>query len=235
MPNVKKTVNAEKAEAVKERKREKRRLTLVILLIFLTFYIVLSLALTAIFAIYYKSGSKSHTLYSLTTVRYVQKTNGSYKRTILSTVDSDVANREYGLYIPFDDLNRMCDFSVAGNDDKLTVIVRGTDEYIEFFANSSFVYVNENPVRLSIPVLVGKSGYYIPMEFVEEYIVDLEVGYDEDDETCTVAIYEKKGPIGFKLKKQEFIPNVNITLEESGEVSEDVSGETSDETSETEE
>ena len=221
--NVGTNARREKAEAKKERKREKRRLTLAVLLIFLTVYVVLSLVVIGFYYFSFRSGSKSQTLYSVKTVRFTLKSNGSYKKTTLSSIDSDTANMSYGLYIGFDALNELCDFSIAGNNEKLTMIIRGTDEYAELFANSSFVYVNENPVRLSVPVLYSGGKYHIPMEFVDEYITGVEVEYDDDEELCTVSVTEKSDPVGFKLKKQESIPNVNIKLETSEESSEEIS------------
>lgn len=210
-------VDFEKAERIKERKREQRRLIFAVLLIFLTLYIVFSLIVVAFYYFSFRSGSKSQTLYGVETAKYVLKSNGSYKKSIFSSIDAETSNMGYGLYIGFDELNDLCDFSSAGNNESFTLIIRDTDEYAELFANSSFLYVNENPVRLSAPVLNKNGKYYIPMEFVEEYIIGIDVEYDKDEKLCTVSIKESKTPIGFKLKTQDSIPNVNIELDQSDE------------------
>ena len=222
--NVRTSSKIERAEAKRERRKEKRRLTLAVLLIFLTIYVALSLLVIVFYYFSFRSGSKSQTLYSVDTARFVLKSNGSYKKVLLSSADAEKANMDYGLYVGFDELNELCGFSIAGNGDKLTMIIRGTDEYAELFANSSFLYVNENPVRLSSPVLYKGGKYYIPMEFVDEYVIGIDVVYDDDEEICTVSVSEKKNfAVGFKLQKQESIPSVNIKLETSEDVSEDVS------------
>lgn len=100
------------------------------------------------------------------------------------TVSASRANNSYGLYIPFSTLTTLCPMSIAGDKDGVAIILPDTGDYIKCFSNSSSIWVNDAPCRLSSPVLFEESDYLIPVELLE-YINGLDVTYG-DDRVCTV-------------------------------------------------
>ena len=102
------------------------------------------------------------------------------------TVSAANANNSYGLYIPFSTLTKLCPMSIAGDKDAVAIILPESGDYIKCFSNSSSIWVNDAPCRLSAPVLFEESDWLIPVEMLE-YINGITVTYGEN-RVCTVYV-----------------------------------------------
>ncbi len=160
------------------------------LILFLAAYLLLSL-LVAGFIIYsFNGGAENDDIYS---VKVFYDDNKLYD---LSTED---ANNEYGLYIPFEYLAEISSFGLAGNGDKVSLFIIGTDNRIECTRNSSLVIINDNPVRISSPILYENGDYLIPVTLIENYINGIQVSYDGEDMVCSISAGVNKTNIALNL------------------------------------
>lgn len=179
---------------IKELKKKRLEAICMLLLLFLTFYVVLSLCVGIYYKIKFDSAEKAVMFYDVQTV-----TGEGKRRKAVTFTDREDANNYYGLYIAFDDLNKLCKLSSAGDSKKLTVIFRDTNEYLECCADSSLIYINTIPTRLSVPILYD-NGYYFPIELISDYFLGVNVVFEDEKEVCTITLTGK--PLELKLKKQ---------------------------------
>ena len=182
----------EKSNRIKEAKRNRRQFVYAAMVVFLTFYVVLCLAVFLYYYISFNSDTGSTTLYSIRILNQKGKT--------LALSDAEQANKRFGFYISLTDLDKLCDLSVSGARDKLTLILRQSGEYLECFTNSSFLYVNGNPARLSIPVLYENREYYLPVELIEQYFIGVNIVYEKG--VCKMSLAGDNPVLELKLKKQ---------------------------------
>lgn len=159
-------------------------------IVFLAFYIVISLFIAGLIIYSFNDTAKNTEIYSINVV-YGNKT--------LHKLDARSANNEYGLYIPFSYLTEISSFGLAGSGDDLTLFIIGTDNRIECERNSSLIVINDNPVRISAPILYENDDYLIPVILLENYINGIDVAYNEDKMVCSISSDIGKTDVALKL------------------------------------
>ncbi len=179
-----------KAAKKRRRRRNKFAQIMAVLIVFLAFYLAISLFI--VLSIYYSfnTTAKNTEIYSLNVV---------YDETVLYKMDAQEANNEYGLYIPFSYLSEIGAFGIAGDGEDITLFLIGTDNRIECTKNSSLVVINDNPIRISAPILYEENEYLIPIVLVENYINGIDVLYDDEKMVCSVSSDLGKADVELKL------------------------------------
>ena len=116
-------------------------------------------------------------------------------------LDADEANNEYGLYIPFSYLSEISSFGLAGDGDDITLFVIGTDNRIECTRNSSLITINNNPIRISSPILYDDESkeYLIPVSLLENYVTGIDVSYNSEKMICSISSTVSKTDVALKL------------------------------------
>lgn len=182
-------------------KKHRRQALLAVMLVFLTFYVIISLFVTAYYYYSFNSTPKAAKLYSVKAVGPTGKT--------IAAENSEGANKYRALYVSLSTLDKLCDLSYAGDGETLTVMFRNSGEALDCFTNSSFLYINGNPARLTYPVMYEKklAEYYFPVELVEQYFIGVDVEYKKGD--CLLSLTSGRDTvIGLKLKEQQKSQNI---------------------------
>lgn len=159
-------------------------------IVFLAFYIVISLFVAGLIVYSFNETAKNTEIYSINVV-YGNKT--------LHKLDAKTANNEYGLYIPFSYLTEIGSFGLAGSGDDVTLYIIGTDNRIECNKNSSLIVINDNPIRISAPILYENGEYMIPVILLENYINGIDVEYNDDKMVCSISSDIGKTNVALKL------------------------------------
>lgn len=159
-------------------------------IVFLAFYIVISLFVAGLIIYSFNDTAKNTEIYSISVI-YGNKT--------LHRLDAKTANNEYGLYVPFSYLTEISSFGLAGSGDDATLFIIGTDNRIECRKNSSLIVINDNPVRISAPILYNNGEYLIPVVLLENYINGIDVAYDDKKMVCSVSSDIGKTDVALKL------------------------------------
>lgn len=169
---------------------------LAVFIVFLAFYLVITLFIAGLIFYSFNSTAKNTEIYSLNVV---------YDETVLHKTTAENANNEYGLYIPFSYLSEIASFGIAGDGDDVTLFIIGTDNRIECTKNSSLIIINENPIRISAPILYEDGEYLIPVMLIENYVNGISVTYDDEKMICSVATDVGKTKISLKLLLPESV------------------------------
>lgn len=179
-------------KAAKKRRRSSGAFTqlLAVLIIFLAFYLIITLFIAGLIYYSFNSTAKNTEIYSLNVV---------YDEKVLHKVAAEDSNNEYGLYIPFSYLSEIGAFGLAGDGDEVTLFLIGTDNRIECTKNSSLIVINNNPLRISAPILYENGDYLIPVMLLENYVNGINVTYDDEKMTCSVSSDLGKTDISLKL------------------------------------
>ena len=82
---------------------------------------------------------------------------------------------------------RITSFGLAGDGEDVTLFLIGTENRIECTRNSSLIIINENPVRISSPILYEDGEYLIPISLLENYVNGISISYDDDKMICSVT------------------------------------------------
>ena len=167
-------------KAAKKRRRSKNAFTqfLAVFIVFLAFYLVITLFVGGLILYSFYSTAKNTEIYSLNVV---------YDEKVLHKVTAQDANNEYGLYVPFSYLSEIASFGLAGDGEDVTLFLIGTENRIECTRNSSLIIINENPVRISSPILYEDGEYLIPISLLENYVNGISISYDDDKMVCSVT------------------------------------------------
>lgn len=179
-----------KAAKKRRRRRNKFAQIMAVLIVFLAFYLAISLFIALSIYYSFNSTAKNTEIYSLNVV---------YDETVLYKMEAQEANNEYGLYIPFSYLSEIGAFGLAGDGEDVTLFLIGTDNRIECTKNSSLVVINDNPIRISAPILYEENEYLIPIVLVENYINGIDVIYDNEAMICSVSSDLGKTDVELKL------------------------------------
>ena len=185
-------------KSAKKRKRSAGSATqfLAVFIVFLAFYLVITLFIAGLIFYSFNSTAKNTEIYSLNVV---------YDETILHKTSAENANNEYGLYIPFSYLSEIASFGIAGDGDDVTLFIIGTDNRIECTKNSSLIIINENPIRISAPILYENGEYLIPVVLLENYVNGINISYDDEKMICRVATDVGKTKVSLKLLLPESV------------------------------
>lgn len=196
---------------------KKQRIT-VVLTLFLTLYLVISLFIASYIYFSFDKESKNADIYSL-------QLKHDEKR--IHTFDSKEVNNSYGLYVPYQKLSDVCNLSIVGDSDTVIIMISPDCGTIKCTKDSSLIYINNNPVRVSAPVLFGKNDYLIPIELIDLYFIGVDVAYNNDKMLCIIST-ATKSPITLKmqlpteLEKTYFDDNYKkITSSDSSDVNDD--------------
>ena len=179
-----------KAAKKRRRRRNKFAQIMAVLIVFLAFYLAISLFIALSIYYSFNTTAKNTEIYSLNVV---------YDETVLYKMEAQEANNEYGLYIPFSYLSEIGAFGIAGDGEDVTLFLIGTDNRIECTKNSSLVVINDNPIRISAPILYQENEYLIPIVLVENYINGIDVLYDDEKMVCSVSSDLGKADVELKL------------------------------------
>lgn len=149
-------------------------------IVLLLFYALISLFVAGFIYYSFNDTAKNTEIYSIKLI-YGEKT--------LHTMTAENANNEYGLYIPFSYLTEIGSFGMAGSGDDISLFIIGTDNRIQCAVNSSLIVINDNPVRISAPLLINESNgeYLIPVVLLENYINGIDVAYDDNKMVCNIT------------------------------------------------
>ena len=177
-PKKQKLTKEQMRSAAKKRKRNSFSSAIAVLIVFLAFYLVFSLLCVGLLYYSFASSSDNDDIYSIKII---------YDEQLLHNIDSDDANTEYGLYVPFEYLAEIGSFGLAGNGDDVTLFIIGTDNRIKCTKNSSLIVINDNPIRISAPILHNGEDYLIPITLLENYINGIDVSYDNENMVCNIA------------------------------------------------
>ncbi len=185
-------------KAAKKRRRSSGAFTqiLAVLILFLAFYLIITLFIAGLIYYSFNTTAKNTEIYSLNVV---------YDETTLHKMAAEDANNEYGLYIPFSYLSEIGAFGLAGDGDEVTLFLIGTDNRIECTKNSSLIVINDNPIRISAPILYENGEYLIPVMLLENYVNGINITYDDEKMTCSVSSDAGKTDIALKLLLPESI------------------------------
>lgn len=196
-PRKKKPVSAKpklKQVQKKKRKNNSGRASAVVayLIVFLVFYLIISLFVAGLVLYSFYDTADNTEIYSLSVV---------YDEKQIYSLKANDANNEYGLYMPFTQLAEIGSFGLAGDGDKYSLFIIGTDNRIEGTVNSSLVVINDNPVRISAPILYDSElkDYMIPIVLIENYINGIDVSYDDEKMVCAVSSSLSKANVSLKL------------------------------------
>ena len=202
--------SASKKDAKKKSKNAqatKSRFTslLAVLIVFLAFYLGITLFIGALIVYSFNDTVENTEIYSLNVV-YDEKT--------LHKISAEKANNEFGLYIPFSYLTEIGAFGMAGGGDDVTLFIVGTENRIECTVNSSLMIINDNPVRISAPLLYEDGEYLVPIVLLENYINGIDVNYDDKKMVCVVSSDIGKTDIELKLLLPEALEAGNFRDED---------------------
>ena len=162
------------------RNRDRSSKVAAFVIVVLLFYALFTLLIAGFIFYSFNDTAKNTEIYSLRVV-YDEKT--------IHSIPAAEANDQYGLYIPFSYLTDIAAFGLAGEGDDISLFIIGTDNRINCTANSSLIVINDNPVRISAPVMRRESDgeYLIPVTLLETYIKGIDVRYDSEKMICYVS------------------------------------------------
>lgn len=168
----------------------KQRIVAVLILL-LTLYLLISLSIGGLIYFSFDKEAKSDDIYAL---KLYQAETRKY------SFESTIVNNAYGLYVPYKALSELCNLGIAGDDGTVIILLSPDGGTIECKNNSSLVYINDNAVRISAPVLFESDDYKIPIELIESYLIGVEVVYNEETMLCTVTAPEDSADITLKVQ-----------------------------------
>lgn len=129
--------------------------------------------------------------------------------------------RDGVLYMSMDDFAERFEFTTVGTPDELKYISRVSDNIMKVKIGSSFVTVNDIPLRLSDPVIRDGKEVLVPYDFFASYVSGFSISYDgekakikllRDIADYTVSVGEGKLPvyanIGFIPSGYTETPNI---------------------------
>ena len=166
--------------------------------LFLAFTALISLLLAGLVLYSFYNTSDSDDDYGIKVIY------GDHK---LHELKAEYANNEYGLYIPFEYLSEISSFGLAGEGDDIALFLIGSDNRIKCTKNSSLVVINDNPIRISAPILYADGDYLIPVSLIENYINGIDLTYDKEEMICTISSDLSKTNVSLKLLLPEAMSN----------------------------
>ncbi len=178
---------------------------LAVLIVFLAFYLAITLFIGGLIIYSFNDTAKNTEIYSLNVV---------FDDRIVHKQSAAKANNEYGLYVPFSYLQEIGTFGIAGDGDEATLFIVGTDNRIECTINSSLMIINDNPVRISAPLLYEEGDYLIPIVLFENYINGIEINYDDKKMVCSLVSDADRSDIELKLLLPEALAAGNFRDED---------------------
>ncbi|HAN20281.1 MAG: hypothetical protein A2Y15_07965 [Clostridiales bacterium GWF2_36_10] len=223
-PSEKKQVNRVTTQAPKKFKRKhsparKQRVTAILVLL-LTIYLIINLFIAGLIYFSFDIESKNADVYSLQ-LNYNEKKVFAFEATQV--------NNAYGLYVPFEKLSTICDLSIIGDSKNVVIMISPDSGTIRCMKDSSLVYINDNAVRLSMPILFEATDYMIPVELVDSYLIGVDVAYDKEKLLCTIST-TMDSVISLKMQLPTELEKTTFSDDYTSETS-DISGDDNDENS----
>lgn len=185
------------------RKNDAGSKILAFVIVLLGFYAGLILLIAGFIFYSFNDTAKNTDIYSIRVV---------YDETTLHSITAANANNEYGLYVPFEYLTEIGAFGLAGDGDEVSLFIIGTDNRIQCTKNSSLIVINDNPVRISAPLLSRESDgeFLIPVVLLENYINGIDVRYDNDRMICYISTGSGKTDVALKMLLPEEMQKANF-------------------------
>ncbi len=122
---------------------------------------------------------------------YGSGNTSSYKFTIEDikyTVPYKDAVRDGHVYVSFTDIADVCDLSVTGTPEDMKLVIIGDEaETIRFVTGTATVYVNTVETRMCAESYYENDKLYVPLEFVESYLLGLKVKKSDDGHTVKIT------------------------------------------------
>ncbi len=144
---------------------------------------------------------------SLKTAATVEKSNIVYQIGddsnifLRKTLSYDSVISDDTVYLNMSELASYCEMMITGDSEQLRFIVRdGSNENVGFVIGSDEVKINNVSARLSAPTFVKDGSLYVPMEFVNLYVIGVKATYDTEKSRLTVAKDPDAGAVSFALK-----------------------------------
>ena len=89
-------------------------------------------------------------------------------------------------YVSATGLAKIYDFTLAGDKTRVSMHFHNVDESISFTKDSTGVYINGQPVRLTSPIIFT-DDYYIPLELIRNYFLGATIRYDKEEGVATLS------------------------------------------------
>lgn len=163
---------ARNQRAISEKNRRKREVFLVKLIVFLTFYILISLIIAGF--IFFSLKTQANAL-------KVNRIDMVFDESRTVKIAGDTLVKDNIVYIPYEKLDLMCNFVLTGDSNKITLIISSGIDYVSFYRNSNLAFIGGSSYRISSPVLFEKDDYYIPLDFINNYMKGIAVEFDEKE------------------------------------------------------
>lgn len=161
---------ARRKRAAIEKRRQRRELFILKLIVFLTFYTLISLIIVGF--IFFSLKVKADSL-KINNVELVINEDTTIKLSGQTLVQNNT------IYIPYEQLDKMCNFVLTGDNNKITLIITSSIDYVSFYKNSNQALIGGTSYRISAPVLFEKDDYYIPIDFIANYMEGIAVEYNQ--------------------------------------------------------
>lgn len=219
-PSKQKTTTPRQKRLYAEKKRRKREIFTAKLIIFLTFYVLINLVIVGYIALSIKNTPDK--------IKKVELLQIQIDEDNKINIPSETLYKNNILYIPYEDLDSLCNFNLSGDRSKITLILNygnldsGID-YVSFYRNSDLIYVSGAPHRLSSPVLFEKDDYYIPAEFVDNFMKGISLELDETKNKYTMSLtlepltFIGKFPAATDKVDESTVPEVSDPITDTSE------------------
>ena len=138
-------------------------------------------------------------------------------------VPFDSAMRDGKLYINYSKLARTLDMVVTGDGNVFRFITKDGSEDVKFTVGTRVIHVNGTEWRMSLPSYREVNDIWVPLDFVIDSMIGINVDVDEKERTITITqVTDEAGdvvPVAFKMKEADTL--APITEDESyGEMTE---------------
>lgn len=125
--------------------------------------------------------------------------------------DSNIYSRKYLawnkvrvgdiMYLNMTEIAKYCSMTVTGDSTQLRFITRdGSGEHVSFVIDSEIAYVNNVVVRMTGTCYMSDDSLYVPMSFISDYMLGIDVSYDETKNKITIKDDPDTDTISFSLK-----------------------------------
>ncbi len=168
-PSRKLSPEERKIQITKKRELLKKRLinSLILFLKRFIIYIIVTLLLFGVSAAFFfinlnSNGNLGNVTYTI-----------GYKHEIFLSSEKRASELYYykNYYVNMTDVALYCSMVTTGNSKQLRYILNNeTNDNVRFVLNSGLIYINNIPLRLTVPVIWDDGNVYVPLEFIERYM-----------------------------------------------------------------
>ncbi|MBQ3195554.1 MAG: hypothetical protein IJB65_03710 [Clostridia bacterium] len=109
-------------------------------------------------------------------------------------------------YVSATGLAVLYDFTLAGDKTRVSMHFHNVDESISFTKDSTGVYINGQPVRLTAPIIFT-DDYYIPLELIRNYFLGVTIIYDSEKGLATLSADKEAFSLKLHSPVETELPN----------------------------